>query len=659
MPRFSFGPFTLDSAKRLLTRDGKTVVLTPKAFDTLLVLVEERATAVSKDTLLSRVWPDVIVEESNLAQIVFTLRKALSDDPTHPEFIATVPRHGYRFVADVVEHQEKTDTLPIPVGGKTNWSFVASILTLVVVAAGASAFMMRRSAPTRVQSVAVLPFRLVDSPKGAQYLADGLTDAVIARLTHLHPLVVTPAATVRQYRSAQTPSTKIAEELGVQTLLSGTVHESNGRLLVNVMLVDGTSARQRWAERFDESTADLSTVVVRIAMAAAANLGVPAGATQQALTRRPPPNPDAYDFYLRGRKAFGPGVGTEHREGRERGREWYEKAIQIDPSLAEAYSGLAAVEFGRYSQGWNSGAEALSRSQMLNARAIALDPTLAEPYTNLIVINWTLGHTEAGLQIGRQIEQAGLTDINSLFARASAYHFAGLGEKAAALMARVVALDPASRDAQQRLVAILITARRYKEAIVEAERYFARFGDLARTHQLAGIAHWSVGDLVSARKELETARRLSPADKVIGINLARLLWVSGDRAEARRVAEADVTAMEKMALAYPDNVLTHSHLAAQYGLLGRETSVREQEEVIMRVASKNGGVVSQIAMAYANLGNFDQAIKIWTQAQQTGYIPWDSPGDIVRRYPPLADMPAFWQLRQTQEAELTRLAREY
>lgn len=81
MPRFSFGPFTLDSAKRLLTRDGKTVVLTPKAFDTLLVLVEERATAVSKDTLLSRVWPHVIVEESNLAQIVFTLRKALSDDP--------------------------------------------------------------------------------------------------------------------------------------------------------------------------------------------------------------------------------------------------------------------------------------------------------------------------------------------------------------------------------------------------------------------------------------------------------------------------------------------------------------------------------------------------------------------------------------------------
>ena len=102
MPRFTFGPFVLDPAKRLLVRDGEAVPLTPKAFDTLVLLIEQRAGAVSKDTLLNRVWPDVTVEESNLAQIIFTLRRALSDDPTRPQFIATVSRYGYRFIGTVV-----------------------------------------------------------------------------------------------------------------------------------------------------------------------------------------------------------------------------------------------------------------------------------------------------------------------------------------------------------------------------------------------------------------------------------------------------------------------------------------------------------------------------------------------------------------------------
>ena len=620
--------------------------------------------AVSKETLLNRVWPDVVVEESNLAQAVFALRKALGDDPVHPAFIATVPRYGYRFVANVVERENGTDHVPSLPKHSPNWRIVGALLTVVVLAAATTAFVVRRHAAATLKSVAVLPFRLVDSPE-AQHLADGVAEALTARLAQLRPLVVIPSATVREYlaRKKQTadaePSPEMAHDLGVEALLTGSVHESAGRLVVNAILVDGQSGRQRWMERFDVTASDLFGVVGRIATAVALNLGVSADASQPALTRRPPPNPDAYDFYLRGRKIFGPAVGAEFREARERAGEWYQKAIQIDPTLAEAYDGLAAVEYGRFSQGWNSGAEALSRSQKFAEQAILLDPTIADSYVTLIVINWTLGQSEAGLQVGRRVEAAGLTDIAGLRARANAYHFAGLGEKAVALMSRVVALDPASSDAQHRYVGTLITAHRYKEAIAEAERYFKRFPDLARTHHLAGLAHWSAGDLAAARREMEIARRLAPTDMVVGLNFSRLLWVIGDKAEAQRVAEADVKAMERMAAAYPDNFLTQAHLAQQYGILGRETAVREQEGNVMRLAARNGSVTSQIGMAYANLGDFDRAIAIWNQALEDGFTAWDGPGDLVARYPALANSSAYQVFRRALDAELARLGREY
>lgn len=146
---------------------------------------------------------------------------------------------------------------------------------------------------------------------------------------------------------------------------------------------------------------------------------------------------------------------------------------------------------------------------------------------------------------------------------------------------------------------------------------------------------------------------------VIGINLAGLLWVSGDRAGAVRLAEADVPTMEKMATAYPDNVLTHAHLASQYGLLQRAASVREQEQVVMRMAGENGSVVSQIGFAYAHMDDLDRAIAIWTRALQDGFTAWDGAGDLVRRYPGLADMTAFQTFRRALDAELARLGREY
>jgi DNA-binding winged helix-turn-helix (wHTH) protein len=111
---FNFGNFTLDVERRLLLRDGEPVPLTPKAFDTLAVLVRRSGHVVGKDELLAEIWADAFVEESTIAQNVFTLRKALGQNHTENQFIETVPKHGYRFIADVEAIDSATNARPEP-----------------------------------------------------------------------------------------------------------------------------------------------------------------------------------------------------------------------------------------------------------------------------------------------------------------------------------------------------------------------------------------------------------------------------------------------------------------------------------------------------------------------------------------------------------------
>src|SRR2546425_11988949 len=142
-PTFDFGPYRLDPAKCLLVRDGGPVPLPPKAFDTLLFLVEHRERVVSKDELLHALWPDTIVEEASLTQQIFLLRKTLNATSQEAEYIATIPRRGYRFVAEVQEivplDRPVHTTAPIaPEPRRIRWPWIAAAAMLVIAAAGLS-----------------------------------------------------------------------------------------------------------------------------------------------------------------------------------------------------------------------------------------------------------------------------------------------------------------------------------------------------------------------------------------------------------------------------------------------------------------------------------------------------------------------------------------
>src|SRR5687767_10910751 len=171
---YQFGPFCLDAGERVLLRDGRLVPLPPKAFGTLLALVLSRGHLVEKDVLMENVWPDEFVEESNLAQHIFMLRKALGETVGNTKYIETVPRRGYRFVAPVSERRKEFAEVTSDVSERitpkkdTNERLVD------------------------IQSIAVLPFEPLGAAPQDEYLGLGIADALITRLSNLKKVKVRP-----------------------------------------------------------------------------------------------------------------------------------------------------------------------------------------------------------------------------------------------------------------------------------------------------------------------------------------------------------------------------------------------------------------------------------------------------------------------------------
>src|SRR5262245_9973869 len=212
---YSFGPFRVDPGRRALLRDGKIVPLAPKAFEMLLLLVENRARVLEKQDLLESLWPGSIVEEANLSQTIYLLRRALSEGSEGEQFIETIPKRGYRFTASVVESEdEKTDETrqehvesELPGRSrrtsKTKWITIGAPTVLVGIMAFTIYVMISRRAGITepvgpVRSLAVLPFKSLDAG-GDNYLGLGMADVLITRLSDFNQIVVQPTSAIRKY----------------------------------------------------------------------------------------------------------------------------------------------------------------------------------------------------------------------------------------------------------------------------------------------------------------------------------------------------------------------------------------------------------------------------------------------------------------------------
>src|SRR5258708_17869784 len=263
---YEFGAFCVDGRKRLLARDGTPVALTPKAFDTLLHLVQHSGTALGKEEMMRAIWPDTAVEENNLNQNISILRRALGDGRRERRYIATVPGRGYQFVAEVKPCREP----PRPLS------------------------------PGDGASIAVLPFANMSNDAGNQYFCDGLAEELINALAKLEQTRVVARTSAFFFKGKETDIREIGRQLKVGTVLEGSVRKSGSRLRITVQLIDTANGYHLWSERYDTEMQDIFDVQDEITLAVVSALNLKLLVKEKStILRHHTGNPHASLHYLK------------------------------------------------------------------------------------------------------------------------------------------------------------------------------------------------------------------------------------------------------------------------------------------------------------------------------------------------------------------------
>jgi len=411
MQIYEFGRFRVDARKRLLLCDGNPVRLPAKAFEILLVLLDEQGRLVEKDELLRRVWPEAVVEENNLTVNISALRKSLSEVPGEHRYVVTVPGRGYQFVADVQQHDDE----PAPPNGKTDenesnhinsrsksglnagdtplfsgnehkaqryryrlWllsSFVVAALIVVGYFAYSRSFAGRSKA--EITSIAVLPFANNTGDPNADYLSDGIAESLINRLSQLRGVKVIARSSTLKYRGSEVDLNEVARTMGVEAVLTGRVTQRDDNLSIHVELVNASDKTQIWGEQYDLKLSDLLATQREIAREIVEKLRLKVSADDKESTKHYTENNEAYQLYLKGRFHW----NKRNPEALKKSISYFEQAIAKDPSFALAYAGLAdsyVVPANRLAP-----REAMPKAKAAAMRALALDDSLAEAHASL------------------------------------------------------------------------------------------------------------------------------------------------------------------------------------------------------------------------------------------------------------------------------------
>ena len=530
---YEFGPFRLDAAEHQLLREGKAVPLTPKVFDILLVLVQNNGHVLGKDELMKAVWPDSFVEEGNLTRNVSTLRTALGGGPDEQQYIETVPRIGYRFVAGVEKTDEAPDltveehsrspaaihregssdrdqaeqafnengsmvasgfrvlprelispaddaapnqTPPGPADAgslfsrsRNNWIRVALVSLAAVIIAALVYTLFFRGAPAarqpEIKSLAVLPLKSLSGEANDDYLGFGLADSIITKVSQIGELTVRPTSAVRKYTNQQIDSLAAAQQLKVDSVLDGTVQRAGDRLRVNLNLLRVSDGSSLWSDSFNVSFADIFKMQDEVSQQVAARLRLKLKPMEQArLASARPTNPEAYDYYLRGKYHAGLQIKAEI----EAAIELLERAVAIDPSFALAHAELSheyrtkAFAFKPEEKEWEE------KAFVAAEKALLLDPDLAQAHVARGLLLWThsnhFPHERAIEEYRRALSlNPNLDEAHHQLA--SVYNHIGLLDKAEEEIQKAVAINPGNTGARFRVGVNLLYQGKYEQAL--------------------------------------------------------------------------------------------------------------------------------------------------------------------------------------------------
>ena len=346
---YEFGPFRLEVGERRLTLGGRSVPLTGKAFETLRVLVERHGTLVSKSDLMNAVWPETAVEENSVDRNISALRKALGENSGGRQYIETIPRAGYRFIAP----------LSVPQAVPTAPHSLSVSPT-----------------PAEVSSIAVLPFADMSPARDQDYFCEGLAEELINALTRVAGLRVAARTASFQFRDPGVDVRTVAQQLSVETLLEGSVRRAGDQLRVTVQLIEAATGFHRWSQRFDRTLNDVFAIQEEIAQSVVATLrGNVLSQNEMLALERPHTGAAAYEYFLRGRQY----LPRLTRPDLQRSGEMFERAIEHDANYAPAYAGLAMVHATLY-EWFGAREEDLHRADQASMKALQLAPRIADAH---------------------------------------------------------------------------------------------------------------------------------------------------------------------------------------------------------------------------------------------------------------------------------------
>jgi len=536
---FEFGLFRLNPAERLLLREQVPVRLPPKAFDALVVLVENPGHLLEKEELLRRVWPDTFVEESNLAQHISILRKALQDGDNGFRYIETVPKRGYRFIAEVREFGGTGAGAAAPESVRPRRRVRSPTLAVaglaVLLAASILALPLWKrlhgSGPESIKSLAVLPLRNLSGDPAQDYFAEGMTEALITDLARIPGLKVISRTSIMQYKDSHKRLPQIARELSVDAVIEGSVLRSGSRVRITAQLVRGATDRHIWARSYDRDLRDLVTLQDGVSRSIAEQV-------QRQIAPRAPRqfassaavSPEARENYLKGRYFW----NRRSEPGYLKAIEYFHAAVGEDSQYAQAYAGLADAYalLGSLPGAKIPRDKSMPKAKETALTALNLDDSLADAHTSLafVEMQYEWKFREAEQEFKRAI------DLDPNYSTAHqwyAFDLAAMGrlDDAVAEINRARQTDPYSAIVNTDAAEILFYDRRYDEALRQARATLEIDPNFAHAHRVMERVYDQRRMFSEAIAEGKRAVELSDGDTWMLLELAHTYLLAGKKTE--------------------------------------------------------------------------------------------------------------------------------
>ena len=509
-----FGPYRLQTPGALLYRGEKLVPLPPKLAQTLLLLVENAGEVVEKDELLKKVWQDAFVEEGSLARTISVLRKTLGDGNEGQEYIATLSKRGYRFVAPVRESSKAQEKA----GGKL--------------------------------MLAVLPFENLSGDADQEYFSDGLTEEMITQLSRLNPerLGVIARTSAMMFKGTKKRIGEIGKELGVGYVLEGSVRRSQNRVRISAQLIAVSDETHVWAENFERGFGDVLILQSEVARAIAQEIQVKLSPREERrLAQAQKVSAQAYEAYLRGRHSW----NKRTEEGMRKSIAYYEEAVGLHSDYAMAHAGIADSYVMLACRGMVPAKETFRKAKAAARRALDLDSSLGEAHGSLAHVrlhDWDWEGLEHDFQRAIELDPS----------QAIVYYWYGeylmsMGrpEEAIDMTLRAYRTDPLSPVIGASLAMILYLARKFDQALEVLKRVQEIHPDHFLPHLRRGLVRIQKRQYRQAIEALKKAVRLANRSTETQAALALAHAAAGEKKAAMRItSELEASQAQRYVLPY-------------------------------------------------------------------------------------------------------------